>query len=124
MVQAQHDARISRLEKKDEENDKKFERVYKRIEETEKKSTEQINRVYQSLEDIKKGQHEQDKLNMKMDFTLTSINREREEEKERREEDRRKSEKNMNTLKWSIFSLIGTLIVSLLVALIRTWLGI
>lgn len=46
------------------------ERRIHRLEEDNKK-------IFSSLDDIKKGQHSQDLVNQKMNFTLDSINRER-----------------------------------------------
>ncbi|RPF54724.1 DUF2951 family protein [Abyssicoccus albus] len=124
MVVEQHNQRIKRLEEKDAENDKKFERIYERIDETEKKSAEQINRVYASLEQIRSGQHSQELTNQKMDFTLDLINRERDEEKERRKQEQKKSEENMRKIKFWLLGLIGTVITSMVIALLQQWFGL
>ena len=124
MVVEQHNQRIKRLEEKDAENDKRFERIYERIDETEKKSAEQINRVYESLEQIRSGQHSQELTNQKMDFTLDSINREREEEKERREKERKRLDGYMKILVGGLVTLIFGIVSSIAISLIQAWLGL
>lgn len=73
-----------------------------------------------SMREIEKGQHTQELTNQKMDFTLDSINREREIEKQNKEDSR----KEFKQLKWLIASTVATLFGSLVFALIRTWLGV
>ncbi|MCE3399461.1 DUF2951 family protein, partial [Staphylococcus aureus] len=52
-----------------------YERRLRRLEDNDEK-------IFSSLEQIKDGQHNQNLVNQKMNFTLDSINRERELEKE------------------------------------------
>ncbi|WP_337227873.1 DUF2951 family protein [Staphylococcus succinus] len=87
--------RIGILEEKDRYNDKRF----RKIEETAKQDKLEVDRtikeIYDSLREIEKGQHTQELTNQKMDFTLDSINRERELEKINKEE----SSKNLKQIK-------------------------
>ncbi|CAM4129745.1 DUF2951 family protein [Jeotgalicoccus halotolerans] len=115
-----HEKRLSRLERKDEHYEERFSRLHKKIDENEKKSEEETKRIFDVLDEIKTGQHSQELVNQKMNFTLDSINREREIDKEAKKENRQ----DMKKLKYWMLGLIGTLGTSLLVALIRTWLGI
>lgn len=125
-----HDKRITRLEKKDEHFEERFSRIHSKIDENEKKSDEQTKKIFESLDTIKDGQHSQDLVNQKMDFTLNSINREREldaEDKKKRIEERkeaeRESRRDLKQMKYLSFGMIGTVGTSLIVALVRTWLG-
>ncbi|MDH9162057.1 DUF2951 family protein [Staphylococcus succinus] len=79
-----------------------------------------IKKLYDSLREIEKGQHTQELTNQKMDFTLDSINREREIEKQNKEENRRE----FKQLKWLITGTVATLLGSLILAFVRSWLGI
>jgi len=112
--------RIGILEEKDRYNDKRF----KRIEETAKQDKNEVDntikKLYDSLREIEKGQHTQELTNQKMDFTLDSINREREIEKQNKEENRRE----FKQLKWLITGTVATLLGSLILAFVRSWLGI
>lgn len=92
---ADHERRIERLEQNDE-------------------------KIFNSLEEVRKGQHTQELVNQKMDFTLDSINRERQIEKENKEENK----KQFSQLKWLILGTMATLFGSLILAVIRSWLGI
>lgn len=74
-----------------------------------------INTLTNTINMVKDNQADQKLINQKMDFTLDSINIDREREKESKKE--RDSE--MKKLKLSIFSLIGTLVTSLIVATVR-----
>ncbi|HEC2155305.1 DUF2951 family protein [Staphylococcus delphini] len=89
------------------------ERRLTRLEEDNKK-------IFSSLDDIKKGQHSQELVNQKMNFTLDSINRERELNKEKDEESR----KDFKQIKYLLLGTVATLGSSLLLALLRSWLGI
>lgn len=90
-----------------------YERRIKRLEQNDEK-------IFNSLEEVRKGQHTQELVNQKMDFTLDSINRERQIEKENKEENK----KQFSQLKWLILGTIATLFGSLILAVIRSWLGI
>ncbi|MDU0431243.1 DUF2951 family protein, partial [Staphylococcus chromogenes] len=46
---------------------------------------ENDDKIFDSLDEIKNTQHSQNLINQKMDFTLDSINREREIDKENKE---------------------------------------
>lgn len=89
------------------------ERRLTRLEEDNKK-------IFSSLDDIKKRQHSQELVNQKMNFTLDSINRERELNKEKDEESR----KDFKQIKYLLLGTVATLGSSLLLALLRSWLGI
>ncbi|PTH38760.1 DUF2951 family protein [Staphylococcus agnetis] len=79
-----------------------------------------VKEIKNSLGQIKEGQHKQDLVNQKMDLTLDSINRERELDKENKEVNR----KNIREVKMWILGLVGTIAASLIIAIIRTALGI
>ncbi|KKB24946.1 DUF2951 family protein [Staphylococcus carnosus] len=90
------------------------------MKEDRKEINESIEKLHNSLKEIEKGQHTQEITNVKMNYTLDSINREREIEKENKEESR----KEFKQLRWLIIGTIFTLISSLILAAIRSWLGI
>ena len=72
-------------------------------------------KIFSSLEEIKDGQHNQNLVNQKMNFTLDSINRERENEKETKKE----NQKNIKDIKMWVLSLVGTIFGSLILSLIH-----
>ncbi|MBF0770300.1 DUF2951 family protein [Staphylococcus warneri] len=90
-----YERRITRLEKNDE-------------------------KIFDSLEQIKDGQHNQNLVNQKMNFTLDSINRERELERENKKE----NQKNIKDIKMWVLGLVGTIVGSLIIALLRMIFGI
>ncbi|AAX91384.1 DUF2951 family protein [Staphylococcus phage EW] len=79
-----------------------------------------VKEIKNSLVQIKEGQHKQDLVNQKMDLTLDSINRERELDKESKEANR----KNIREVKMWILGLVGTIVGSLVIAILRTVFGI
>lgn len=89
------------------------ERRLTRLEEDNKK-------IFSSLDDIKKGQHSQELVNQKMNFTLDSINRERELNKKKDEESR----KDFKQVKYLLLGTVATIGSSLLLAFLRSLLGI
>lgn len=112
--------RVGILEEKDRYNDKRFRQIEKTAKQDRNEIDETITKLYESMRMIEKGQHTQELTNQKMDFTLDSINREREIEKQNKEDSR----KEFKQLKWLVASTVATLFSSLVFALIRTWLGI
>ncbi|MDW4372974.1 DUF2951 family protein [Staphylococcus saprophyticus] len=90
-----------------------YERRIRRLEDNDEK-------IFSSLEQIKDGQHNQNLVNQKMDFTLESINRERELEKENKKE----NQKNIKDIKMWVLGLVGTIVGSLIIALLRLLFGI
>lgn len=90
-----------------------YERRIRRLEDNDEK-------IFSSLEQIKDGQHNQNLVNQKMDFTLESINRERELEKESKKE----NQKNIKDIKMWVLGLVGTIIGSLIIAVLRMVFGI
>ena len=58
------------------------------MKEDRKEINESIEKLHNSLKEIEKGQHTQEIINVKMNYTLDSINREREIERENREENK------------------------------------
>ncbi|HGH0795734.1 TPA: DUF2951 family protein [Staphylococcus pseudintermedius] len=92
---------------------KETERRIKRLEENDEK-------IFESLEQIKDAQHGQNLINQKMDFTLNSINREREIDKENKETNK----KNIREIKMWVLGLVGTIIGTLVVAILRVLMGI
>ncbi|TLP92017.1 DUF2951 family protein [Staphylococcus xylosus] len=112
--------RVGILEDKDRYNDKRFRNIETTIKEDRKEVYNAIEKLHNSLREIERGQHTQELTNQKMDFTLDSINKERESERLHKEESR----KEFKQLKWLIIASIFTLFSSLIIALIRNWLGI
>ncbi|MBG3873690.1 MULTISPECIES: DUF2951 family protein [Staphylococcus] len=112
--------RVGILEDKDRYNDKRFRNIETTIKEDRKEVYNAIEKLHNSLREIERGQHTQELTNQKMDFTLDSINKERESERLHKEESR----KEFKQLKWLIIGTIFTLFSSLIIALIRSWLGI
>ncbi|MEX2947865.1 DUF2951 family protein [Staphylococcus warneri] len=90
-----------------------YERRIRRLEKNDEK-------IFDSLEQIKDGQHNQNLVNQKMNFTLDSINRERELEKENKKE----NQKNIKDIKMWVLGLVGTIFGSLIIALLRMVFGI
>ncbi|MEB8088270.1 DUF2951 family protein [Staphylococcus pseudoxylosus] len=112
--------RVGILEDKDRYNDKRFRNIETTMKEDRKEVYDSIEKLHNSLREIERGQHTQELTNQKMDFTLDSINKERENERLHKEESR----KEFKQLKWLIIASIFTLFSSLIIALIRSWLGI
>ena len=112
--------RVGILEDKDRYNDKRFRNIEKVQKEDRDNFKDSIEKLYNSLEQIKQSQHTQELTNQKMDFTLDSIHREREIEKENKEQ----SQKDFKQLRFMMLGTVATLFGSLLLALIRSWLGI
>lgn len=84
-----------------------YETRIKRLEDNDEK-------IFASLEQIKDGQHNQELINQKMNFTLDSINRERQIDQENKKENKKNiKEVKMLTL-GTIFTITSTLIVTIL----------
>lgn len=81
---------------------------------------ENDDKIFDSLDEIKNTQHSQNLINQKMDFTLDSINREREIDKENKETNK----KNIREMKMYVIGLVGTIVGSLIIAILRTLFGI
>lgn len=90
-----------------------YERRIKRLEDNDEK-------IFNSLEQIKDGQHNQNLINQKMNFTLDSINRERELESQNKKE----NQKNIKDIKMWVLGLVGTIAGSLIVAVLRIFFGV
>ena len=76
-------------------------------------------KIFNSLEQIKDGQHNQNLINQKMNFTLDSINRER-----IRISKQKKKIKNIKDIKMWVLGLVGTIAGSLIVAVLRMFFGV
>lgn len=73
-----------------------------------------------TLNEIKLGQKTQEQVNIKLDKTLDSIQKEREiDEKNKKEND-----KNIRDMKMWVLGLVGTIFGSLIIALLRMLMGI
>ncbi|MEX6051703.1 DUF2951 family protein [Mammaliicoccus sciuri] len=90
-----------------------YDRRIKRLEDNDEK-------IFSSLDEIKKGQHAQELVNQKLDFTLDALNREREIEKENKKE----NNKNIRDIKLWVLGLIGTKAGSLIITSIKMLFGI
>ncbi|PTF90831.1 hypothetical protein BU666_11380 [Staphylococcus chromogenes] len=78
---------------------------------------ENDDKIFDSLDEIKNTQHSQNLINQKMDFTLDSINREREIDKENKETNK----KNIREMKMYVIGLVGTIVGLLIIAILRTF---
>lgn len=112
--------RLGVLEEKDRYNDRRFRDIEEKVKEDKRDTDGTVKKLYTSLEEIKQSQHAQEKTNLKMDYTLNSINREREIERE----NKKQSQKDFKQLRFMMLGTVATLFGSLLLALIRSWLGI
>ncbi|MBF7019612.1 DUF2951 family protein [Staphylococcus sp. 18_1_E_LY] len=112
--------RLGVLEEKDRYNDRRFRDIEEKVKEDKRDTDGTVKKLYTSLEEIKQSQHTQEKTNLKMDYTLNSINREREIERE----NKKQSQKDFKQLRFMMLGTVATLFGSLLLALIRSWLGI
>lgn len=112
--------RLRVLEEKDRYNDRRFRDIEEKVKEDKRDTDDTVKKLYTSLEEIKQSQHTQEKTNLKMDYTLNSINREREIERE----NKKQSQKDFKQLRFMMLGTVATLFGSLLLALIRSWLGI
>ncbi|WP_229294132.1 DUF2951 family protein [Staphylococcus lloydii] len=108
------------MEEKDRYNDRRFRDIEEKVKEDKRDTDGTVKKLYTSLEEIKQSQHTQEKTNLKMDYTLNSINREREIERE----NKKQSQKDFKQLRFMMLGTVATLFGSLLLALIRSWLGI
>lgn len=90
-----------------------YERRIKRLEDNDEK-------IFNSLEQIKDGQHNQNLINQKMNFTLDSINRERELEKENKKE----SKEDIKKIKFWVLGLVGTIISTLIITTVKMIFGL
>lgn len=112
--------RVNILEDKDRYNDKRFRNIEKMQKEDRENFRESIEKLYDSLREIERGQHTQELTNQKMDFTLDSINKERESEKQNKQE----TKKQFNQLKWLIIGTVFSILGSLAWTSLRMLLGI
>ncbi|MFG0935088.1 hypothetical protein ACF91D_31000, partial [Staphylococcus sp. 231237_7MaSpsaltlick] len=66
--------RVGILEDKDRYNDKRLRNIENTIKEDRKEINETIEKLHNSLKENEKGQHTQEIINVKMNYTLDSIN--------------------------------------------------
>ena len=111
--------RVGILEDKDRYNDKRLRNIENTMKEDRKEINESIEKLHNSLKEIEKGQHTQEITNVKMNYTLDSINREREIEKENREENK----KQFQQLKWLIIGTFFSIVSSLIWTSIKMLVG-
>lgn len=90
-----------------------YETRIKRLEDNDEK-------IFMSLEQIKDGQHNQELINQKMDFTLNSINREREIDRENKKE----NQKNIKEMKRLMLGMVFSVAGSIIFAIVRMVFGI
>ncbi|GJF63626.1 MULTISPECIES: DUF2951 family protein [Staphylococcus] len=76
--------------------------------------------VFDKLDRIEHGQKAQERVSEKLDRTLDEMVRERQLDKEMKE----KNAKNIKELKTWVMGLIGTILGSLIIAILRTVFGI
>lgn len=84
-----------------------------RLEENDKTTFEKLDRIEQSL-------RAQEKVGDKLDRTLDEMKRNREDEEKNKE----KNAKNIRDIKMWILGLIGTILSTIVIAVLRTILGI
>lgn len=123
-INNRHEERIADLEEKNKAYDDRIQNLHTKIDDHKKQIEYDIKGISNSLDDIKKGQHSQELVNQKMNFTLDSINSEREAEKKEKREQKKESKKDLKQMKYLSLGMIGTIITSLIVALARVWIGI
>ena len=123
-INNRHEERIADLEEKNKAYDDRIQNLHIKIDDHKKQIEYDIKGISNSLDDIKKGQHSQELVNQKMNFTLDSINSEREAEKKEKQEQKKESKKDLKQMKYLSLGMIGTIITSLIVALARVWIGI
>lgn len=119
-----HEKRITNLEKKDVSNDGRFQNIHTKIDEHRKSIDNELLKISNSLDTIKDGQHNQALLNQKMDWTLTTINDEREREREAKYAAKKETKKDMKAIRNMILGMLLTLVGTFLWTLIQMWLGI
>ncbi|WP_337227925.1 DUF2951 family protein [Staphylococcus succinus] len=110
--------RIGLLEEKDRYNDTRFRKIEEKTRQNKQEVDNTIKEIFGSLREIEKGQHTQELTNQKMDFTLDSINRERELEKVNKEE----SSKNLRQIKIIVITAAIGFGFSFIMALIQQFL--
>ncbi|PTK64433.1 hypothetical protein BUZ40_03245 [Staphylococcus haemolyticus] len=84
-----------------------YETRIKRLEDNDEK-------IFASLEQIKDGQHNQELINQKMNFTLDSINRERQIDQENKKENKKNIKEVKMLMLGTVFTIASTLIVTIL----------
>ncbi|MEB7366918.1 DUF2951 family protein [Staphylococcus borealis] len=87
--------------------EKDYEARIQRLEDNDEK-------IFASLEKIKDGQHNQQLINQKMNFTLDSINREREIDRENKKENKKNIKEVKMLMLGTVFTIASTLIVTIL----------
>ncbi|MEB8094159.1 DUF2951 domain-containing protein [Staphylococcus caprae] len=87
--------------------EKDYEARIQRLEDNDEK-------IFASLEKIKDGQHNQQLINQKMNFTLDSINREREIDQENKKENKKNIKEVKMLMLGTVFTIASTLIVTIL----------
>lgn len=116
--------RVGVLEDKDRYNDKRFRKIETAQQEDRQHFRDSIEKINDSLREIERGQHSQELTNQKMNMTLDAVNKERERERELEKESKKQSRKDFKQLRFMMLGTVATLFGSLLLALIRSWLGI
>lgn len=81
--------RVGLLEDKDQYNDKRFRTIENSMKQDKKELNDSIKELHDSLKLIEKGQHTQEITNIKMNYTLDSINKDREAELENKKENKK-----------------------------------
>lgn len=124
MTTESHDKRINNIEKRITVIDERFTNVHNKIDEHRAANLLEMQKITASLESIKDGQHSQALLNQKMDWTLTTINDEREREREAKIKTETNTKRDMKAIRNMVLGMILTIVGTLLLTLIRMWLGI
>lgn len=119
-----HEKRISRLEERDKAIDGRFQNLHTKLDDHKKIVEMDMKEISKSLSEIQKGQHGQELINQKMDFTLETINHDRITENRQKDELKKETKNDMKQMKYLFIGMVGTIGTSLLVSLFRMWFGI
>ena len=119
-----HEKRISRLEERDKAVDGRIQNIHTKLDSHKQLIDNDMKEINSRLTDIQNGQHSQELINQKMDFTLEAINNDRRLENEQREDAKKETKRDMKQMKYLFIGMVGTIGTSLTVSLVRMWFGI
>ena len=110
--------RVGLLEDKDQYNDKRMRNIENSMKQDKKELNDSIKELHDSLKLIEKGQHTQEITNVKMNYTLDSINKERQAELENKKENK----KDIKQIKVIVITAAVSFAFTLIMAFIQQFL--
>lgn len=110
--------RVGLLEDKDQYNDKRMRNIENSMKQDKKELNDSIKELHGSLKLIEKGQHTQEITNVKMNYTLDSINSERQAELENKKENK----KDIKQIKVIVITAAVSFAFTLIMAFIQQFL--